>query len=106
MSARIKRDDMVVVVAGADKGVTGRVLKVLAGEDRVIVEGVRRVKRHQSPRQYREGGIVEREAPIHVSNVMLIDPKTEKPTRVRFGKDKDGKKVRISADSGTVIDTE
>lgn len=106
MAARIKKGDMVVVVAGADKGLTGHVLKVLPGDDRVIVEGVRRVKKHQSPRMYREGGIVEREAPIHVSNVMLVDPKTEKPTRIRFGTDKDGKKVRIAAGSGTVLDTE
>ncbi|MFW6067369.1 MAG: 50S ribosomal protein L24 [Myxococcota bacterium] len=113
MAARIKKDDMVVVIAGADKGVTGRVLKVLPEEDRVVVEGVRRAKRHQSPRMYREGGIVEREAPIHVSNVMLVDPKAEegaepraKATRVRFGTDAEGKKVRIAAKSGAVVDTE
>jgi large subunit ribosomal protein L24 len=103
MAARIKKDDQVVVIAGADKGLRGQVLRVLG--DRVIVEGVRRIKRHQSPRQYREGGIVEREAPIHISNVMLIDPKTDEPTRVHFGEDQDGAKVRI-AKSGAIIDQE
>jgi large subunit ribosomal protein L24 len=105
MAARIKKDDLVVVVAGADKGMQGRVLKVLLAEDRVIVEGVHRIKRHQSPRQYREGGIVEREAPIHMSNVMLVDPKTGKRTRVRAGTDKEGNKVRL-AKSGVAIEQE
>lgn len=106
MGSRIKKDDLVVVVAGADRGVRGRVLRVLPDANRVIVEGVRRVKRHQSPRMYREGGIVEREAPIDMSNVMLVDPKTEEPTRVRFGEDSEGKKVRIAVKSGTVVDGE
>jgi len=73
-------------------------------DGRVVVEGVKVMKRHQSPRKYREAGIIEREAPIDASNVMLVDPETEKPTRVRMGEDKDGKKVRIAVGSGAVID--
>jgi large subunit ribosomal protein L24 len=100
MAARIKKGDLVAVVAGADKGMRGHVLKVLG--ERVIVEGVRRIKRHQSPRQYREGGIVEREAPIHISNVMPIDPQTDKPTRIRAGEDQDGTKVRLAMSGGNI----
>jgi len=103
MGIRIKKDDLVVVVSGKDKGTQGRVLKV--GDDgRVIVEGVNIIKRHQSPRRFREAGIVEREAPVDASNVMLVDPETDKPTRVRMGEDKDGKKVRIAVKSGAVLD--
>ena len=104
MAARIKKDDEVYVIAGRDKGATGRVLKVLAN-DRVLVEGVNVVKRHQRPTpQVPQGGIIEKSAPIHVSNVMLLDTKTNGPTRVRVGVDKDGKKVRIAVKSGTVLD--
>ena len=100
---RIKKDDMVVVVAGKDKGSKGRVLKVLA--DRVLVEGVNVVKRHQKPTpRQQQGGIVEKEASVHVSNVMLLDTKSDKPTRVRTGTDKDGEKVRIGVKSGAVLD--
>lgn len=113
MAARIKKGDQVVVIAGADKGVTGHVLKVLPDNRRIIVEGVRRAKRHQSPRSFREGGIVEREAPIDMSNVMLVDPKAAedastrvKGTRVRFDTDEQGKKVRIASKSGAVVDVE
>ena len=105
MRMRIKKDDEVVVIAGRDKGARGRVLKVLTDRDRVLVEGVNRVKRHQKPTpQVPQGGIVEKEAPIHVSNVMLLDTKADAGARVRMGVDKDGKKVRISAKSGTVLD--
>ncbi len=104
MANRLKKDDLVVVIAGSDKGTTGRILKVLPEDDRVLVEGVNVIKRHQSPRKFREGGIIEKEAPIHISNVMLVDPETEKPTRVRIGADKDGKKVRIAVKSGAVLD--
>ena len=105
MARRIKKDDEVVVIAGRDKGAKGRVLKVLIDRDRVLVEGVNRVKRHQKPTpQVPQGGIVEKEAPIHVSNVMLLDTKEDAGARVRMGVDKDGKKVRISAKSGTVLD--
>ena len=101
---KIKAGDKVVVIAGKDKGKVGKVLKVLPEEERVIVEGVRIVKKHLRPSQkYPEGGIIEREAPIHISNVMLVDPKTGKPTRVgiRFEGDK---KVRYAKRSGEVID--
>jgi large subunit ribosomal protein L24 len=82
------------------------VLKVLPDRDRVIVEGVNRVKRHQKPSQAMpQGGIIEKEMPIHVSNVMLLDTKSDKPTRVRAGEDKDGNKVRVSARSGHVLES-
>ncbi len=101
---KIKAGDKVVVIAGKDKGKVGKVLKVLPEEERVIVEGVRIVKKHLRPSQkYPEGGIIEKEAPIHISNVMLIDPKTNKPTRVGI-KFVDGKKVRYAKRSGEVID--
>jgi large subunit ribosomal protein L24 len=105
MAHRLKKDDLVVVVAGRSKGEVGRILKVDAPNNRVIVEGVNRVKKHQKPTPRNPtGGITEVEAPIHVSNVMLQDPKEEAPTRVRMGVDKDGKKVRIAVKSGSVID--
>jgi len=103
MAARIKKDDLVVVIAGKDKGQKGRVLKVQP-DGRVLVEGVNMVKRHQSAQRYREAGIIEKEAPIQASNVMLVDPKTEGPTRVKAGTDKDGNKVRIAVKSGTVLE--
>jgi large subunit ribosomal protein L24 len=105
MGNRIKKDDMVVVIAGRDKGARGRVLKVNLETQRVLVEGVNRVKRHQRPTpKIQTGGIIEKEAPIHLSNVMLLDGKTDKPTRVRFGEDKDGKKTRLGAKSGATLD--
>ena len=104
MGQRLKKGDKVIVIAGKDKGATGNVLKVMPLE--VIVEGVNRVKRHQSPQKFREAGIIEKEATIDQSNVMLIDPKTDKPTRVRFEADKKdpNKKVRIAVKSGAVIE--
>ena len=103
MTARIKKGDLVIVVSGGDKGSQGRVLHVEA--DRVIIEGVNRVKKHQRPTpKNQQGGRVEKEAPVHVSNVMLLDTKSNKPTRVRIGKDKDGNKVRIAVKSGAVMD--
>jgi large subunit ribosomal protein L24 len=101
-NARIKRDDLVVVITGKDKGTTGRVQRFSHSGERVVVEGVNKIKRHQSPQKFKEGGIVEREAPIHISNVMLVDPETQKPTRVS-AKVEDGKKVRV-AKSGAKID--
>ncbi|MDR3202948.1 MAG: 50S ribosomal protein L24 [Bifidobacteriaceae bacterium] len=84
--AKIKKGDQIVVIAGRDKGKTGRVLEVVKGSDRLIVEGIQRVKRHtkvgQSQRGGRTGGIETIEAPIHISNVMLVDPETKKGTRV------------------------
>lgn len=103
MAARIKRDDVVVVISGKDKGSQGRVQRVL-DTGKVLVEGVNKVKRHQGPQKYRETGIVEREAPIDVSKVMLVDPTTQKPTRVKAGKSADGKKIRVAAKTGAALD--
>jgi len=101
---RIKAGDKVMVIAGKDKGKVGKVLKVLPEKDRVVVEGVRIVKKHLKPTASNpEGGIVEREAAIHISNVMLVDPKTGKPTRVGI-KYENGKKLRYAKRSGAVID--
>jgi large subunit ribosomal protein L24 len=104
--ARVRKNDMVVVLSGKNKGARGKVLKVLVDEDRVIVEGVGRAKRHTKPTQkLPQGGIIEKELPIHVSKVMLIDPKSDKPTRIRSGSDKDGKKVRIAVKTGVTLDS-
>lgn len=104
MATRIKKDDEVVVISGRDKGARGRVLKVLKDTDQVIVEGVGKVKKHQKPNQKNpQGGIVDKDMPIHVSKVMLLDVKTDKPTRIRMGKDADGKKVRVTVKSGTTL---
>jgi large subunit ribosomal protein L24 len=104
MTSRIRKDDEVIVISGRDKGAKGRVLKVLVDEGKVIVEGVGRVKKHQKPNQQNpQGGIVEKELPIHICKVMLLDTKTDKPTRIRIGKDSDGKKVRVTVKSGTTL---
>ena len=105
MGARIRKGDQVVVTAGKDKGKRGEVLRVLPEVGRVIVQGVAVVKRHQkpSPRQP-QGSINEKEMPIHLSNVMPLDTKEDRPTRVRTGTDQSGKKVRLSVRSGTVLD--
>ncbi|NCU18101.1 50S ribosomal protein L24 [Pallidibacillus pasinlerensis] len=100
----VKKGDKVKVITGKDKGKTGVILKALPKKDRVIVEGVNIVKKHAKPSQENpQGGIIEVEAPIHVSNVMVIDPKTGEPTRVGY-KIEDGKKVRIAKKSGAVLD--
>lgn len=105
MAAKIKKGDYVVVIAGKDKGRKGEVLKVSPKEERVVVKGIRMVKRHVRPSQMDpDGGIKEFEAPIHVSNVAHLDPKEDKPTRVGFKTLKDGKKVRVAKKSGEVID--
>ena len=101
---RIKRGDSVVVVAGRSKGVRGDVLKVLPAENRVIVQGVNLVKRHTRPTQVDPGGIVEKEAPIHVSNVALVDPDSGQATRVGYRWLDDGRKVRFAKRSGEIID--
>ncbi|PFG42204.1 LSU ribosomal protein L24P [Isoptericola jiangsuensis] len=112
--AKIKKGDQVIVIAGRDKGLTGRVLEVLKDSDRVIVEGVQRVTKHvkagQSARGTRTGGIETVEAPIHVSNVMLVDPETKKGTRVGFRTEQveqDGRtrtvRVRVAKRSGKDI---
>ena len=103
---RLRKNDQVVVVAGKDKGARGKVLKVLPERERVIVEGINRVKRHQKATQkLQQGGIIEKEMSIHVSNVMPLDAKADRPTRVRFGRDKEGKKIRVSARTGTVLES-
>jgi large subunit ribosomal protein L24 len=105
---RIKKEDMVVVIAGKYRDTTKprRVLQVLRDEDRVLVEGVQTIKRHTRPNPQRnvKGGIVEREAPIHVSNVQLVDPETKRPTRVGTKVLADGRRVRIARRSGAQID--
>lgn len=104
MAAKIKKGDKVVVLTGRDKGKSGEVLKVMTAENRVLVSGVNMVKRHNRPTQQSAGGIENKEAPIHVSNVALTDPKSGEPTRVGFTTLKDGKKVRVARKSGEVID--
>lgn len=103
MAAKIKKGDKVIVLTGRDKGKTGEVTQVLPKEERVVVSGVNVVKRHQRPSQTNPGGIVEKNASIHVSNVALVDPKSGEATRVGF-KIEDGKKVRVAKKSGEVID--
>lgn len=104
MAAKIKKGDKVVVLAGRDKGKTGEVVQVMPTEDRVIVSGVNVVKRHTRPTQADPGGIKEKEAAIHVSNVAVADPKTGEPTRVGFKTLENGRKVRFAKSSGEVID--
>jgi large subunit ribosomal protein L24 len=105
MAARIRRDDTVVVIAGKDKGRTGRVLMVMPKEERVVVEGVNMVKRHTAPDvKHPQGGVIPKEAPIHISNVALRDPKTGKPTRIGFKVNDKGRKVRVAKGSGVEID--
>ena len=99
-----KVGDEVVVIAGSDKGKKGKIIKTLRNENRVIVEGVRVAKKHQKPTGQETGGIIEVERPIDASNVMLIDPKTKKPTRIKMDFDKAGKKIRISKKSNEKID--
>lgn len=101
----VKKGDKVVVIAGKDKAKTGKVLVVFPKEERVIVEGVNIVKRHTKPNPVNpEGGIIEKEAPIHISNVQLADPKSGKPTRIGHKLLQDGTKVRYAKKSGEVID--
>jgi large subunit ribosomal protein L24 len=106
MAARIRKGDTVVVIAGADKGKRGEVLSVLPKQDRAVVQGVNVAKRHTKPRGMGQpGGIVEREATIHLSNLMLIDGKTDKPTRVGFRVLAEGGKVRVAKATGNVIES-
>ena len=105
MAARIKKGDRVVVLAGKDKGKTGDILQVYPKESRVIVSGVNMVKRHTAPSQVNAGGIVEKEAALHVSNVAHADPKDGKPTRVGFKVLEGDRKVRYAKRSGEVIDS-
>jgi len=101
---KIKKGDHVVVLTGKDKGKRGEVLKVLPSENRAIVRGVAMVRRHQRQTAAQEGGIVTKEAPIHISNIAIEDPKDGKPSRVGYKFLKDGRKVRFARRSGEVID--
>ena len=104
-AARNKKGDSVVVRSGKDKGRTGVVLQVMPKAEKLLVQGVNVATRHRKPTQESpEGGIVRQEAPMHISKVGLADPKTGKPTRVRFEVAKDGKKVRIAVKSGEKVD--
>jgi large subunit ribosomal protein L24 len=110
MALKIKRGDTVRVISGKSKGRTGRVLRVDVKNERVYVEGANIIKRHQRPRTLRDtqrggevGGVIEKEGPIHISNVMLLDPKSGDPTRVRI-KREGGQRQRVAARSGEAID--
>ena len=109
-AAKIRRDDEVIVISGKDRGKTGTVLRVDPKKQRVYVEGLNLVKRHQRPQQVRGaqrteavGGVIEKEGPIHISNVMLIDPKDKKPTRVGVSRE-NGIRNRVTKRSGTKLD--
>lgn len=101
---KVKKGDKVVVITGKDKGKSGEVLEVIPSTNRVRVQGVNMVKRHTRPTQFAAGGIIEKEAPVHVSNVAHIDPKSNEPTRVGIRVLEDGRKVRFAKRSGEVID--
>jgi large subunit ribosomal protein L24 len=104
MAAKIKKGDRVVVLAGRDKGRSGEVVRVQPKEARAIVRGVNTVKRHQKQSAKQEAGIITKEAPIHLSNLAIADPKNGKPTRVGFKMLTDGRKVRFAKRSGELID--
>lgn len=104
MAAKVKKGDKVVVLTGRDKGRSGEVIQVLPKEDRAFVRGINLVKKHQKQTQNQEGGIVSKEAAIHLSNVAVADPKDGQPTRVGFRILEDGRKVRFAKRSGDLID--
>ena len=104
MAAKIKKGDKVIVLTGRDAGRIGDVIQVMPKEERALVRGIRLVKRHQRQTQNQEGGIISKEAPIHLSNIALVDPKDGKPTRVGFKILEDGRKVRFAKRSGELID--
>ena len=104
MAAKIKKGDKVVVITGRDKGRSGEVVQVMPREDRAIVRGVNVVKKHQRQTMNQEGGIISKEAAIHLSNLAIVDPKDGKPTRVGFKVLEDGRKVRFAKRSGDLID--
>ena len=104
---KIRTDDQVIVISGKDKGKTGRVLRVDRKGDRVFVEGLNMIKRHQRPmpgRPNMQVGVIEREGPIHVSNVAIVDPKDKKPTRVSVRRGDDGSRMRVTKRSGSELD--
>jgi large subunit ribosomal protein L24 len=104
MAAKIKKGDKVVVLTGRDKGKSGEVVQVMPKEERALVRGVNLVKRHQRQTANAEGGIISKEAPLHLSNIAVADPKDGKPTRVGFKVLDDGRKVRVAKRSGELID--
>ena len=105
MAQKIKKGDRVQILSGRDKGRQGEVIRVMPTEDRALVQGVNLVKRHQKATGIgNPSGITEKEAPIHLSNLAMIDPKSGKPTRVGFKVLEDGKKVRVARSSGEVLD--
>ena len=101
----VKKNDTVHVISGKDRGKRGRVLRVMPSESVALVEGVNMVKRHTKPMPQRniKGGIVEKEGPVHISNLMVVDPETDKPSQVRRKRLANGKRVRIAKDSGAVL---
>jgi large subunit ribosomal protein L24 len=104
---KLRTDDQVVVISGKNKGRTGKIIRVDRAKDRVYVEGINMVKRHQRPNPGRPNapvGVIEREGPVHVSNVALLDPKDHKPTRVGTRRKEDGTRMRVTKRSGTEID--
>ncbi len=103
--AHVRKGDTVMVVAGKERGKKGKVLRVIPEKSRVVVERINMIKKHQRPTQkVRQGGIIEREGSIHLSNVMLVDPGSDKPTRVGMKELSDGKKVRVAKRSGEMLD--
>ena len=103
--SHVRKGDTVVVVAGKERGKRGKVLRVIPEKSRVVVERINMIKKHQRPTQkLRQGGIIEREGAIHLSNVMLVDPTSGKPTRIGMRALADGKKVRVARKSGEIID--
>ena len=103
--AHVRKGDTVMVVAGKERGKKGKVLRVIPEKGRVVVERINMIKKHQRPTQkIRQGGIIEREGAIHLSNVMLVDPGSDKPTRVGMKALSDGKKVRVARRSGEMLD--
>ena len=103
--AHVRKGDTVIVVAGKERGKKGKVLRVLPEKGRVVVERINMIKKHQRPTQkIRHGGIIEREGAIHLSNVMLVDPGSNTPTRVGMRALSDGKKVRVARRSGEMLD--
>jgi large subunit ribosomal protein L24 len=104
---KIRRDDEVIVISGKDKGKTGKVLRVDRKADKVFVEGLNMIKRHQRPNPAAPNaqvGVIEREAAIHVSNVAIVDPKDHKPTRVSVRRGDDGRRMRVTKRSGSELD--
>ena len=104
MAAKVRKGDKVIVIAGKDKNKRGEVLRVLPKENRAIVQGINTVTRHTRQTMQTQGGLIKKEAPIHLSNLMLLDPTSDKPTRVGFKRLEDGTKVRVARASGEQID--